>query len=77
MARAARPQDFSDDGNIHHENEEKFLVRLDSGQWKLLCTDTVVDQPTGPGAFCSLALFTPGSWTLFLQAFVPGRHVAL
>ena len=45
MARAARPQDFSDDGNIFREDEEKIWIRLDTGQWKLLCTDTVVDQP--------------------------------
>ena len=45
MARAARPQDFSDDGNIFRENEEKIWIRLDTGQWKLLCTDTVDDQP--------------------------------
>ena len=45
MARAARPQDFSDDGNIFRENEEKIWIRLDTGQWKLLCTDTVVDHP--------------------------------
>ena len=45
MARAARPQDFSDDGNIYREDEEKIWVRLDTGQWKLLCTDIVVDQP--------------------------------
>ena len=45
MAPAARPQDFSDDGNIYHEDEEKIWVRLDTGQWKLLCTDVVVDQP--------------------------------
>ena len=45
MARAARPQDFSDGGNICHEDEEKFWVRLDTGQWKLLCTDIVADQP--------------------------------
>ena len=45
MARAARPQDFSDDGNIFREHEEKIWIRLDTGQWKLLCTDTVVDQP--------------------------------
>ena len=45
MARAARPQDFSDDGNIFRDHEEKIWIRLDTGQWKLLCTDTVVDQP--------------------------------
>ena len=45
MARAARPQDFSDDGNIFREDEEKIWIRLDTGQWKLLCTDIVVDQP--------------------------------
>ena len=44
-ARAASPQDFSDDGNIFREDEEKIWIRLDTGQWKLLCTDIVVDQP--------------------------------
>ena len=38
MARAARPQDFSDDGNIFREDEEKIWIRLDTGQWKLLLT---------------------------------------
>ena len=36
MARAARPQDFTDDGNIFREDDEKVWVRLDTGQWKLL-----------------------------------------
>ena len=45
MARAGRPQDFSDDGNIFREDEEKIWIRLGTGQRKLLCTDTVVDQP--------------------------------
>ena len=45
MARAARPQALSDDGNIFREDEDKIWIRLDTGQWKLLCTDTVVDQP--------------------------------
>ena len=45
MARAARPQDLTDDGNIFREDDEKFWVRLDTGQLKLLCTDIVVDQP--------------------------------
>ena len=40
-----RPHDFSDDGNIFREDEEKIWIRLDTGQWKLLCTDLVVDQP--------------------------------
>ena len=45
MACAARPQDFSDDGNIFRADEEKIWVRLDTGQRKLLCTDIVVDEP--------------------------------
>ena len=45
MARAAQPHDFSDDGNIFRKDDEKIWVRLDTGQWKLLCTDIVVDQP--------------------------------
>ena len=46
MARAARPQDFTDDGNIFREDDGKIWVGLDTtGQWKLLCTDIVVDQP--------------------------------
>ena len=45
MALAARPQDVTDEGNIFREDAEKFWIRLDTGQWKLLRTDTVVDQP--------------------------------
>ena len=43
MACAARPHDFSADGNIFREDEEKIWVRLGQGQWKLLYTDIVVD----------------------------------
>ena len=43
MAWIAAPA--ADDGNIFREDEEKIWTRLDTGQWKLLCTDLVVDQP--------------------------------
>ena len=45
MARAARPQDITDEGKIFREDDEKIWVRLARVQWKLLCTDIVVDQP--------------------------------
>ena len=38
MARAARPQDFSDDGNIFREDGEKIWIRLDTGQWNCECS---------------------------------------
>ena len=36
---------FSEDGNFYHEDDEKIWMKLDTGWWKLLCTDIVVDQP--------------------------------
>ena len=36
---------FSDHGNFYHESDEKIWMKLDTGWWKLLRTDIVVDQP--------------------------------
>ena len=42
------PQDFTDDGNIFREDAEKFWIRLDTGQWKLLRADMVMTLDSAP-----------------------------
>ena len=64
-ACAARPHEFSDDGNNFREDEEKIWIRLDTGQWKLLCTDIVVDQPwSGQWKCFRLSSSTMAWWSI-------------
>ena len=58
------------DGTIFREDEEKIWIRLDTGQWRLLFTDTVVDQPWSCGCTLDVAMLGSTVDTCYASALL-------